>query len=346
MCLYTRMVKNPKYLPNKKNKGKPPKCDDERKLYVPIGCGNCIECRKLRQREWRVRIHEEMKTDKTGKFITLTFSEEKMDELIEETGIKEANELATKAIRRFTERWRKEFGKTIKHWMIVELGHKGTERVHMHGILWTKENKKTIERIWKYGMIWEGYSMGEKAVNYILKYITKVDKDHKDFKGKILTSKGIGKKYTETINAKDNKRRMDDTYRLENGTKTKMPIYYRNKIFNEEDREKMWIDSIDKGIMWVNGIKIDVTTERGREHYEKMIMYERERTALLGMGTGEKTKKYFAKKTLINLGGKEKPLIFAKPERDKEKQNKLLKKIKKNENGKTNSKRNSTGSSK
>ena len=39
------MIKNPKYLPNKKNNNNPPEITDERVKYVPIGCGNCIECR-------------------------------------------------------------------------------------------------------------------------------------------------------------------------------------------------------------------------------------------------------------------------------------------------------------
>ena len=56
MCLYPTYVKNPKYKPNKKNKGKPPVCKDRRLLYIPTKCGCCIECRKEKQREWRVRL--------------------------------------------------------------------------------------------------------------------------------------------------------------------------------------------------------------------------------------------------------------------------------------------------
>ena len=43
MCLYPRFMKNPKYKPNKKNGGKPPKITDKRVEYVPVGCGKCIE---------------------------------------------------------------------------------------------------------------------------------------------------------------------------------------------------------------------------------------------------------------------------------------------------------------
>ena len=139
MCLYPKMIKNPKYLPNKKNKNNPPKITDERVKYVPVGCGNCMECRKQKKREWQIRMNEEIKHDRTGKFITLTFSNEELDKLIQETGIQESNAVATIAVRRFLERWRKKYKKSVKHFLITELGHNGTERIHLHGILFTNE---------------------------------------------------------------------------------------------------------------------------------------------------------------------------------------------------------------
>ena len=61
MCLYPTLIKNKRYLPNKKNGGLVPRCDDDRKLLVPIGCGKCIECAKKKQREWQVRLLEDIK---------------------------------------------------------------------------------------------------------------------------------------------------------------------------------------------------------------------------------------------------------------------------------------------
>ena len=55
-------------------------------------------------------MNEEIKHDKTGKFITLTFSNEEL-ETIQETGIQESNAVATIAVRRFLERWRKKYKK-------------------------------------------------------------------------------------------------------------------------------------------------------------------------------------------------------------------------------------------
>ena len=37
------------------------------------------------------------------------------------------------------------------------------------------------------------------------------------------------------------------------GGKLNLPIYYRNKIFTEEEREKLFLDKIEKGIVYVLG---------------------------------------------------------------------------------------------
>ena len=68
MCLYPKLIKNPKYRPNKKNNYNPPICEDERVLYVPVGCGNCIECRNQKKREWQTRMNEEIKHDNTEQY--------------------------------------------------------------------------------------------------------------------------------------------------------------------------------------------------------------------------------------------------------------------------------------
>ena len=39
MCLYPKLIKNRRYVPNKKNGGVPPQCPDERLLYVTAACG-------------------------------------------------------------------------------------------------------------------------------------------------------------------------------------------------------------------------------------------------------------------------------------------------------------------
>ena len=44
-----------------------------------------------------------------------------------------------------------------------------------------------------------------------------------------------------------------ETYKNKTGHETALPIYYRNKIYNEEEREKLWIQKLDKEERWVGG---------------------------------------------------------------------------------------------
>ena len=96
---------------------------------------------------------------KNGKFVTLTFSEESLVELGEDKNINTLNGynldngIATLAVKRFLGRWRKKYKKSVKHWLVTELGGKYTERIHLHGIIFTDENEETIGKIWKYGNI-------------------------------------------------------------------------------------------------------------------------------------------------------------------------------------------------
>ena len=84
MCLYPRLMYNPKYKANKKNGGSIPPVKDQRTIYVPIGCGVCIECRKQNARQWQVRLHEDIKKRTNGKFITLTFSDKGFKKILED----------------------------------------------------------------------------------------------------------------------------------------------------------------------------------------------------------------------------------------------------------------------
>jgi hypothetical protein len=297
MCLYPKLIDNPKYKVNKKNGGIVPPFpihngkSDNRVGKVPIGCGKCMECMKDRALQWKVRLFEEIKENKNGHFVTLTFNPESLkyiDSLIDDAldGYDRDNAIAKKAVRLFLERWRKKFGKSIRHWLVTELGHKNTEHLHLHGILFTDENADIIRERWGYGFIWDstennGY-VNEKTVNYITKYITKVDLDHKYYKPIVLCSPGIGKGYINSPQYRDHTYKdyeTNDFYRSNNGYKIKNPIYYRNYLYSEDEREKLWLNTLDKDERWVDGIKaVD------DEDYYKMLYEARIKNNRLGYG--------------------------------------------------------------
>lgn len=261
MCLYPTYIKNPKYKPNKKNKGNPPVCKDRRLLYIPTKCGCCIECRKEKQREWRVRLEEELRSN-FGYFTTLTISPEGIKEIEEKSSLKweeNPNEIATKGLRLFLERVRKETGKSIKHWCVTELGEK-KDRIHLHGIFFGQKSAELIRKHWKYGFVFIGGYCNSRSVNYMTKYMLKVDIKHPTFKQIVLASAGIGAGYMDRLDYLWQKQNYHNinvaTYTFRNGTKMAMPKYYKNKIFTEKEREKMWINNLNRGLIWIYGEKV------------------------------------------------------------------------------------------
>lgn len=294
MCLYPTYIMNRKYLPNEKNGGNPPPMTDERTMYVPIGCGNCIECLRQKQREWQVRLAEEIRHDNSGKFVTLTLSDESMQELGEDVekfaeGYVRDNLIATLAVRRYLERWRKKYKVSCKHWLITEWGQNATERLHLHGIMWTDE-LEDIKKIWKYGHVFIGEYVNEKSINYIVKYLGKVDIIHKEYKPKILTSAGIGKGYVKRFDSNLNKYNGKETkeyYRTRQGYKMALPIYYRNKIYSEEEREKLWLNRLDAEEIYVMGEKIEVKGSEGEREYQDALKYYQAMNERLGYGSNK-----------------------------------------------------------
>lgn len=307
MCLYPIFIKNRKYLPNKKNNNRPPTLPDERVEYVPVGCGECIECRKQKARAWQVRLSEEIRNDSTGAFVTLTFSEDELMKLSEEAG-GDTNKIAKLAVKRWRERVRKATKVSPKHWLITELGHEGTERLHLHGLVWQCRDisaADTIARYWNYGLHHSGEYVNQKTINYIIKYCTKVDQDHKGYKPIILCSPGIGKQYLQRKDAIHNRYQADqqtnETYRLPNGAKINLPIYYRNAIYNEQEREKLWLQKLDTKKRYVLGNEIRITDKQTYKTFKNMQKFAREKNARLGYGKRQEYDENLYFKNLVDM---------------------------------------------
>jgi hypothetical protein len=316
MCLYPKLIPNPKYRANKKNGYNPPIPKDDRVLFVPIGCGQCMECRKQKARAWQVRLHEEIRTTKLNKyFTTFSFSDESLNKLESKVHKKHKkainkhnkdrphdkikykklegytldNAIAKLAVRYYLENWRKEFKKSVRHWFVTELGQKNTERIHIHGIMLTEHDEETIKRKWPYGTTYIGDYVNEKTINYIVKYIYKVEEKHKYFRPIILTSPGIGKGYMDRkdhINNKYKGKNTNTLYKTRSGIKLPLPIYYRNKIYSEEEKEDLWLNLLDEETRYVDGIKISVK-DGDETDYWKVVKQIRHKNRILGYGNNE-----------------------------------------------------------
>lgn len=252
-----------------------------------------MECKKQKSREWSVRLQEELRNGAKAQFVTLTFSNESIKELHEVVGKRLRgydldNEICTLAVRRFLERWRKKHKKSVRHWLVTEIGGNRYEGVHLHGIIWT-DKVQDIKDIWKYGFVYIGTHVNEATISYITKYIHKTDEKHKEYNSKVLCSKGIGSNYINRNDAEMNTYKGTETkeyYKTRSGTKLALPIYYRNKLYTDEEKEKLWIQKLDKEERWVNGIRVDVS--KGDDEYYKLLAQERKLNKQLGYGDDSK----------------------------------------------------------
>ena len=262
-------MKNKKYLPNQKNGYNPPPLTDKRVEYVPVSCGRCIECRKKKRREWMVRLSEELRGGENPPlFVTLTIRDEEMKRIHGSD-----NQIATQFVRWFLENIRKKTKKSVKHYLVTELGEeKG--RIHLHGFIWA--DKALILEKWIYGFVHIGTFVNEKSINYMTKYMLKQSID-KSFIPKVLASKGIGKEYLERIDAQNNKfkeKGTNETYRFRNGTKMYLPQYYRNKIYSEDEKEQLWIEKQEKEEVYIAGEKVN---PNNTEEYFNILKYHQDR---------------------------------------------------------------------
>lgn len=286
MCVYQLYTINRHYTKTKKNNGFVPVLKDTRKRYIQIDCGNCYQCRKKAYNNWRIRLLEEFKEDLSVKqFVTLSFSPEALNKLMHESGLEECNAIATLAMRRFLERWRKKYKKSVKHWFVTELGKNSSERLHMHGILWTDRSAKEVTDIWKYGNVDFGYKCDGSTITYISKYMLKTDIKHPGYKSIVLTSPGIGAVYINRTGKYTNAWRKEKTflqYKEANGTNTGLPQYYKRKLFSESQRNFLWTVALNKNEAYLNGRTYELNKWWEEKLYRRAIKEERERSERLG----------------------------------------------------------------
>ena len=233
-----------------------------------------MECRKQKQREWVIRLSEEVRNEKGYIFVTLTINDE-CYKLLQKNESENGNDVCTRSIRMFLERIRKETGKSVKHWFITELGG-DNGRIHMHGLM--KCNADIVKRLWGYGYVFIGSFVNEKTVMYITKYMLKQNKQDRNFIGKVLCSKGIGSGYFRRGDAKNNafnpNGKTSEVYRLRNGARIALPEYFRRKLYSDEERDKLWIEKQEKGYRYIMGEKVFVDDENTYnnllEYYQQM----------------------------------------------------------------------------
>ena len=216
------------------------KSDDRGQVTVP--CGNCEKCFKRRQSAWSFRLMQEEKVSTTSMFITLTYDTSTVP--ITRAGFKTLDKTS---VQKFMKRLRKAHKdeSKIKYFLVGEYGKGKTKRPHYHLILFNADIK-LVQPAWNLGHVHYGQVTGA-SIGYTLKYMTKVGtripmhKNDDRIPEFSLMSKGLGLSYVTEQMIKWHLSDMDNRMycNLTDGRKITMSRYYKQKIYDEEQRKKI-----------------------------------------------------------------------------------------------------------
>ena len=236
-------------------------------LYLVVDCGRCLPCQKKRATIWRQRLIDEYKylvarnPDKKKRvfFVTLTIAPQYYK--------RDVNHAYT-LLKKFRERYRKRYGKSLRYWICSEYGEK-RGRLHFHAIFFDPLfEAHQLTDLWQYGrcdMSVVGDSPRnpdknpDKGIAYVTKYITKyVDKwfikwDDRSF---IWCSPGIGLRYVFDKNNIDFHNQHGGLFfRVDESGKYPMalPRYYISKLFSGYDlykRTKLYINRLSQPLQF------------------------------------------------------------------------------------------------
>lgn len=148
----------------------------EHGLCVP--CGQCIECRLKRSREWAIRCMHEASLYEDNSFITLTYADEYLPK---------GGSLDRRAFPLFMKRLRKECG-SVRYFHAGEYGERNG-RPHYHALLFGLRfgdqyargesgsgcevfESTTLSRLWPYGISQVG-SVTFESAQYVARYCVK-----------------------------------------------------------------------------------------------------------------------------------------------------------------------------
>lgn len=206
-----------------------------------------------RRQDWVFRLSNELKRASSAKFVTLTYAPESMPiSSVEIDGIcYDYPSLSKRDVQLFKKRLRKECarvcerGSQVRYYTVGEYGTR-TNRPHYHSILFNVPLSVYVdlEKIWTHGGIYLG-DVSPASIAYTAKYhVNKIGNyEHVEQPFALMSRRpGIGANYLAT-HGDYHRRLMSGVARI-NGGYTRLPRYYRDRIFDEDQRSQLYVEAV------------------------------------------------------------------------------------------------------
>lgn len=203
--------------------------------FQMVPCGKCNKCKLKRVNDWVIRLLAEERTSYGALFVTLTYAPEHVP-----LTAKGLMTIRKSDIQKFFKRLRfNTKSKIIKYYVAAEYGSQ-TFRPHYHAIIYNAR-ADDIDKAWGLGETHFGTVTGD-SIGYSLKYISKErqvprffgDDRQREFS---LSSQNLGRSYLTPEMVEYHKDTLNNYIVKEGGYKAGLPRYYREKIFNQAEKD-------------------------------------------------------------------------------------------------------------
>lgn len=222
---------------------------------VPVPCGKCPDCKGRRASGWSFRLVQQGKQAMSTDWITLTYAPAKVP--ITRNGFMC---LSKRDVQLFFKRLRKLHSTRgisaslppIKYYAVGEYGTKN-KRPHYHIILFNAD-RTLIQAAWEHGAVYYGQVSGA-SIGYTLKYMMKkgsvpAHRNDDRLPEFALMSKGLGESYLTPAMRRWHIKDLDNRMYIvtTDGKKVSMPRYYKDKIYNEQQRKRIAFFAVQNAI--------------------------------------------------------------------------------------------------
>ena len=204
-----------------------------------VPCGKCIPCLRRRQRDWFIRINQELLSSVCSYFVTLPYDDEHLNF---DNGVAV---VSRRDCQLFLKRLRKKiYPDKIRYFLCSEYGP-STFRPHYHPIIFNfpinLNAYEVIANSWNFGFVTVA-PVNDARCNYLAKYVVTgyvlpdflVTKSRRPFS---LQSRhpGIGASYLSCRNIERHKHFLTTAMPVQ-GHSESAPRYYRDRIFDDEEK--------------------------------------------------------------------------------------------------------------
>lgn len=239
-----------------------------RRFFVP--CGKCNYCLETKRADWSFRLNQEQKVSVSAKFLTLTYDDVHVNN--DTPGCVRVSrdgypQLCERDLQLFTKRLRKANAEindySLRYYSVGEYGTR-TFRPHYHSIMFNLHPNlfMKVTDIWGLGMC-RVDECEPASIHYVTKYVINrvTDAQGRTSPFAFMSKRpGLGVNYLATHTQWH--RAAMRNYTEVNGQKSRIPRFYKNRLFTDRERETLASEALYQSDISYS----DTVTENFRFH--------------------------------------------------------------------------------